>query len=499
MDWDRVVEYPGRGHFMARASDVLSLERDMALITWRPKDLQDPAKTYTPVHIADLQKSYSMIDWKTYFEGTLNAQSVDALSNLTIIDVTPSYMDSLMSVLQQHSTETIRYYMIWRFLLHYTDRLSDEFRKPMQDFDQLIKGTSTFPPRWRQCVDFSTDAMGFVAGKAFVDRKFSKDSKVHAEQMVTEIRISFRKHLEQASWLDAETKAKALLKESTIRQLIAYPDFLFNDTYMNTRYRGLKVDEEGYFKNAVNIAQFEKAYEMSEITRPVDRNEWLMFPQEINAYYSPRSNKIAFPAGILQPPFWQSGASMAANFGGIGTIMGHEVTHGFDNHGRLFDGDGMMQDWWSNSSQVEFQNATKCFIDQYAQYDATLPTYAPRSTKIVKPASKTDSTLTLGETLADNGGLRVAWDAWKSSPSVPTQRLPGLQHIPDDQLFFLSFAQNWCTNTRPQDLEKRLLIDEHPAPWVRVNGAVSNSQEFQRAYQCGANAKMNPSKRCSLW
>jgi predicted metalloendopeptidase len=332
--------------------------------------------------------------------------------------------------------------------------------------------------RFKRCADATQGALGELVGKLYVEREFPGDSKAIAVEMMRDVQDAFAASLPGLGWMDDATRARALEKKTALENKIGYPD-VWRD------YSKLDIVPKAYFANAMAASAFETARQLAKIGKPVDRREWRMTPQTVNASYNPLANQITFPAGILQPPFFHRSFPAAVNYGAVGTVMGHELTHGFDDQGRKFDPKGALREWWEAPVAAKFERQAQCIKDQYSAFE-------------IEPGVHVNGALTLGENIADVGGLKQSYDAYKSwekrhgkGPSVPG--------LTPDQLFFVAHGQVWCGLVTPEEARLRVTTDVHSPPRPRVVGPISNHPAFASAFQCKAGAPMNPAPKCEVW
>ncbi|KAI0221726.1 Neprilysin-4 [Lamellibrachia satsuma] len=307
--------------------------------------------------------------------------------------------------------------------------------------------------------------------------------------MITDLREAFTTMLTEVTWMDESTRDLAISKANAISEKIGYPENIMSDEYLDLKYKQLVPQEKTYYENVVNIWNVGVKNNLNKVNERVDKEEWNTGPATVNAYYSPSKNVIVFPAGILQPPFYSRNFPKSVNFGGIGVVIGHEITHGFDDQGRQFDLNGNLKQWWPNDVIKKFNQRAQCIVDQYSSY--TVP----------QVGINVNGKLTQGENIADNGGLKesfLAYRNWVSRQGREEDVLPGL-NLDNNQLFFLSFAQLWCGTKRPEKYMEQLKSDPHSPGRFRVIGSVSNSKDFAHAYKCPAGSKMNPVKKCDVW
>ncbi|RWS12030.1 endothelin-converting enzyme 2-like protein [Dinothrombium tinctorium] len=356
---------------------------------------------------------------------------------------------------------------------------------PLPD-GKSIWGSEGSESPWRYCVSDTNNVMGFALGAMFVQNVFHGDSKPMAELMIAEIKSAFIENLPNLKWMDAETRKLAKEKADAITDMIGFPDFILNPEKLDEKYEGLNFAEDEYFENNVKFNMFSLKKNIKKIGKPANRSEWEMTPPTVNAYYTPTKNQIVFPAGILQAPFYDVNYPKSLNFGAMGVVMGHELTHAFDDQGREYDKSGNLHHWWKNSTIKNFEERIKCFIDQYNAYEVN--------------GDHINGKQTLGENIADNGGLKAAFHAfegWMKTHPVELP-LPGL-NLTNRQLFFIGFAQVWCSVTTPEALKLQILNDPHSPAQFRVIGTVSNSYEFAKEFNCKPGSPMNPVKKCEVW
>ena len=382
--------------------------------------------------------------------------------------------------------------------------LSQPFLDAAFAFSKALSGATAPPDRWKRCTARTDGALGFMTGRAFVDVAFSAEQLQASKAMIAGIKTAFKGNLKGLSWMDAATQQKAAEKADAVYDMIGYPDWIQCDRVdpspggkcpktLATYYASFAVgDGDSYFQVHENGAKFDVAQNIADLSKPVDKFRWGMSPPTVNAYYSPSKNEIVFPAGILQPPFYHGHEALAAlNFGGIGSVIGHELTHGFDDQGARYDKDGNLEPWWPAGVTAAFKLKTQCIEAEYDHF--------------MFDNEHVNGKLTLGENIADNGGIKQSYTAWQAAAAAAgaagTQRLPGLPDYGPAQLFFISYAQVWCNAIRPEEAKRLLVVDPHaPHKW-RVNGVMQNQPSFAEAFQCAAGTPMNPGagKRCTVW
>ena len=471
----RMFELLGDDDAAARAKSVVAFETRLAE-AWMPRDeLRDPKKRYNPVDRKALQKMTPGIPWDAYFRGTGHA-------DVTALNVAPRvYFEGMQKVLKSTKPEVLRAYLRWHVVHGAANHLPERFVQASFDFyGKTLRGQQTLEPRWKRCVDATDGALGEILGQDYVASQFAGDSKQIALDMIQQIEAAFAEGLGQLSWMDDTTRERALEKMHAVVNKIGYPE-QWRD------YGGLEVGDD-HLANMLAAAAFEFDREARDVGQPVDRKRWYMTPPTVNAYYNPSANEMVFPAGILQPPFFDPEFPMAMNFGGIGMVMGHELTHGFDDQGRKFDGSGRMTQWWEDSVVERFEEQAACVEALYDGYE-------------VQPGLTLNGKLTLGENIADFGGIKQAYRAfrqWASDNDVAIDA-PAMDGLTQAQLFFVSYGQIWCTKATPEIERVLALTDPHAHSRYRVNGPLSNLPEFWETFSCEENQPMRPQNTCEVW
>lgn len=454
------------------ARTVMDLETRLAKASMARVDRRDPYKVYNRLEREGLEKLAPAFAWNAYFD----ALGQGDIRKLNV--ATPDFFRGLNEVVQQTPPEAIRTYLQWQLLDAAAPALSEPFVQ--EDFTfraHNLTGEEQILPRWKRCVESVDRVMGEALARPFVAATFGAEGKKEAQQLVRGIEDAFAANLGNLDWMDAPTKERATEKLEAVYNKIGFPDRWRN-------YDKLEVDAQSYLANLLQGAAFETRRDLAKIGKPLDRTEWFMSPPTVNAYYSPLLNEMVFPAGILQTPFFDTKAPHAANAGGIGMVMGHELTHGFDDKGRQFDAKGNLREWWTPEVGKAYESKAQCVVDQYAGYTVE--------------GQHLNGELTLGENIADIGGLKLAWLALQKRQQEKGEG-PAVNGFSEDQQFFLSFAQSWCANRRPEYARMLVTVDPHSPPEYRVNGTVSNLPGFAEAFSCPAGAKMAPQKRCEVW
>ena len=459
----------------AMAGRVMTFETELAKFSRPRAELRDPEKIYNKMDRAGLQKLTPRLDWDSYFK----AMGHPEITQLNI--ATPEFFTGLENLGHATDAATLQAYLQWCVLRDAAASLPKNFDEEQFNFyAKTLRGQKEQQARWKRCVARTDGALGDILGQEFIKSQFAGDSKKIARELIETVQVAFANGLPQLEWMDDATRQRALGKKGAIANKIGYTD-KWKD------YGKLKIKKGDYFGNLVASDRFEFDREAAKIGKPVDKTEWGMTPPTVNAYYNPLNNEIVFPAGILQPPFFSKDYPAAMNYGGIGMVMGHELTHGFDDQGRKFDAQGKMTEWWEPSVATKFEERAACIEKQYAGYE-------------VQPGVNLNGKLTLGENIADNGGIKEAYNAYKlyeaKYPGTEKAAVPGMTN---DQLLFVAFAQTWCSLATPEIERELVTVDPHSPPRFRVNGPLSNYDQFAKTFQCAEGTPMNPKDRCEVW
>ena len=456
----------------AEAKTVMDIETGLAKGALDRTSRRDPSKVYhkmTPKELAALSPNFG---WDVYLEG-IGAPPIHALN----VDE-PEFIKHMDSLLQSASLDDWKTYLRWHVVHSSAAMLPAKFvDEDFNFFSKTLAGTKQLPPRWKRCVRNTDGGLGEVVGKEYVELTFGAGGKERTLKMVQELEKSLGDDVDHLSWMSPATKQQAHVKLAAVTNRIGYPD-KWRD------YSALKIVRGDALGNLFRANAFDLQHELSKIDKPVDKGDWPYPPMTVNATYNAQMNNITFPAGILQPPFFDKQADDAMNYGAIGAVIGHELTHGFDDEGSQFDAQGNLRNWWTPEDKKQFDERTQCVADQYSGYTAV-------------DDLKVKGKLTLGENVADNGGMRIAYMALLSA--LAGSEPPPIDGLTAPQRFFLGWANVWCQN-RTDSLKRMLVtVDPHsPGEW-RVNGVVSNMPEFREAYHCKADAPMVRQNACRVW
>lgn len=482
----------------ADAQKIVAWEKQLAEMYLPKEELDDARKTYHPMTIAHAKQQYPLLV-SAFFSGLRTGGGVESIGDdtQTIVIRTPAFFARAEAFVNSLSLDDLKLFYSYELATHYASSLSEPFRaNAFAFFGEALSGQQERTPNWKLCLRATTRTLPTLVGKYFAQRSFDDATDHVASSLIKQIERAMLRTLHQAPWLDEKTREAALKKLNLLSNLVGYPKHPLEYNFT--------LNELDYWSNVQAISEFELQRQLSRVGAAVDRAEWLMAASDVNAYYTAPNNQIVFPAGILQPPFFDAHRHQAMNFGAIGSVMGHELTHGFDNHGRLFDGYGNMKNWWTNRTEREFSKRAQCLIDQYSSF-------AVKSLDQSTTLGHINGVFTLAENIADNGGVKLAFEAYRSylaSHRVQTAN-PWNEddthstsldvHLDAERLFFLSFGQAFCGKSKDATMTRRLTSDPHSPEHWRVNGVLMNNRDFARVYACPKDSPMNPEHKCELW
>ncbi|NXG89249.1 NEP protein, partial [Stercorarius parasiticus] len=475
---------------------VMDLEKEIANATTKSEDRNDPLLLYNKMTLAQLQNNFSLeidhkvFNWSKFINDIMSTVQINVENTEHVIVYDPEYLIKLKSILNKYTPRDLQNYMIWRFVMDLVNSLSRNYKDTRNAFRKALYGTTSETAVWRRCANYVNGNMENAVGRLYVEEAFAGDSKHVVEEMIADIRDVFIKTLDELTWMDAETKKKAEQKATAIRERIGYPDeIVTDDSKLNSEYQELNYKEEEYFENIIQNLVFTQKKRLKKLREKVDKEEWISGAAVVNAFYSASRNQIVFPAGILQPPFFSASQPKSLNYGGIGMVIGHEITHGFDDNGRNFNENGDLVDWWTEESARNFKDLSQCMVYQYGNFSWDLA-----------GGQHLSGINTLGENIADNGGVRQAYKAYENfvKKHGKEKLLPGLE-MNHKQLFFLNFAQVWCGTYRPEYAVNSIKTDVHSPGKFRVIGSLQNSPEFSEAFSCSKTNYMDPAKKCRVW
>ena len=457
------------------AKNIMAFETELAKTSMGVVDLREPEKTYHMQPIATFEATIPGVDFGS-FQDAIHSPRVSELNNAT-----PEYLPAMMKALHTADLDTLKAYMRYEVLTKSAGRLPKKFDAENFDFyGRKLNGQPEQAARWKRCSNSVNGALGEALGKVYVEQYFSADSKAKMVQMVSDIEAAMDRDIDQLDWMSAATKARAKEKLHLVANKIGYPD-KFRD------YSKLEIKPDDALGNQQRAEAFENDRQLAKIGQPVDHTEWGMSPPEVNAYYNPSMNDINFPAGILQPSFYDPSQDDAVNYGHIGAVIGHELTHGFDDEGKKFDGKGNLSDWWTTDDTKKFESRTGCIENEYGNFVAV-------------DDVKVNGKLTLGENTADNGGLLLAYLAYLDRAKKEGVNLAAKKDgYTAPQRFYIGFAQNYCENSRPEQVRNQVLTDPHSPDHFRANGAIVNQPGFAGAFGCKKGSPMVPVNSCRVW
>jgi len=463
------------------AASVLEIETALAQASTSRTDLREPENRYHIYTLADFEKLTPDFDFSIYFKD-IKIRSFDSLNVST-----PKFFEALSGLIAKEPVDAWKSYFRWHTIHGSATNLPKAFfDENFAFFGQTLQGQKEPTPRWKQCTAATDGALGEAVGQDWVKNNFPPAAKASMDKLVAALEKALGEDIKTLPWMSDETKKAAQEKLDMIRNKIGYPD-KWRD------YSALKVKRDDLIGNLHRNAVFERDYDLNKLGKPVDEKEWGMTPPTVNAYYEPSLNDINFPAGILQPPFFDPNIDPAVNFGGIGVVIGHEMTHGFDDEGSKYDGKGNLREWQTEEDRKKFTERTDCEVAEYGGFEAA-------AAHDDVPAAKLNGKLTLGENTADNGGLRIAWiallDTLAEGHKSIDEKIDGYTEA---QRYFLGFAQVWCQNQTEKSARQSALVDSHsPGRW-RVNGTVQNFDEFGKAFGCTKGQPMYPVNSCRVW
>ena len=453
------------------ASDVVALETEIARISRDKVARRDPRGSYHKIDRAGVDRAMPRLSWDAYWAQV----GLPRVEDVTVTSV--ELLAGLNQLLASTRPEVWRAYLAFHVADDATPLLTAQLEDARFAFLSALTGQPEQSPRWKRCVAQTADALGDLVGRVFVRDRFGGASKAAAELAVHAIVAAMAANLDALPWMDEATRAGSRAKLDAMTYQIGYPN--------RWRTYGIKLDPRAWAANALAARRAERARQLARIGQPIDRDNWQMTAAQVNASYDPQLNGMVFPAGILQPPFYSARAALPVNLGGMGVVVGHELTHGFDDQGAQYDASGNLVHWWQPDTERAFQQRTRCVIDQYSRYE-------------VDGGTRPGGASTAGENIADVGGVKLAFAAYRQLRSAAPEAVIA-DGFTEDQQFFLGFGQAWCAKMRPDFERMSAVIDVHaPARW-RVDGALSATPEFARAFRCRAGSKMVPARQCVVW
>lgn len=467
---------------------VFQFEKQLAQIHMSLVDRRDYNVIYKKMTLDQLcNKTQIPKQWLMKFVNYLFEQTGKTVPiTETVVSFNTEYVRDAFKLFIKLDKKTQASYIMWHAVHTMAPIVLGKYQDIFDDYYMSKYGIKDRQPRWEICIGDTLSAFGHALARPFVDKVYDKTAKDMSTEMIKAIKYVFTENLESMDWMDEKTKSYARRKAEHILENIGYPDYIMNNTALEAKYKDMITLEGQHFANYMRKRKTNNLNNYAKRGKPVDKSEWGVLPTTVNAYYAPTENKIGFPAAILQWPFYDKRAPRAVSYGGIGMVVGHEISHGFDDQGKEFTIEGNMESWWTNESTHQFKKRTKCFIDQYSNFEMF--------------GKKSNGKQTLGEDLADNGGLQQALKAYKAWVAVNGKEdgLPGLD-LSAEQLFYLAFSQVWCTAYRQSAAQNQIENGLHSLSNFRVIGTLQNNPEFSRVYKCPVGSRMNPKKKCKIW
>jgi putative endopeptidase len=471
----RLLTLAGDANAAASAKAIVAFETEIARIQWSKVELRDPIKAYNKYEVSKLAAMMPGYDWNAYLAATGVAGKVDY-----VIVSQPTYFQALDKVLADTPLDTLKAYFQWQVVRSAAPYLSKQFVDANFDFyGKVLSGVTEQRPRWKRAVASTESALGESIGKVYVEQYFPPEYKARMDVLVKNLLAAFKQSINTLEWMTPATRKEAQAKLAKFTTKIGYPS-KWKD------YSSMTVKRDDLLGNVRRSSEYRYAFEMNKLGKPIDREEWLMTPQTVNAYYNPEMNEIVFPASILQPPFFDPKADDAVNYGAIGAVIGHEISHGFDDQGAQYDGNGNLRDWWSEADHKNFKVKTGQLVSQYNAF-SPLPGY------------NVNGELTLGENIGDNSGLAVAYKAYKLS--LKGKKAPVIDGLTGDQRFFMGWSQVWRMKMRDPALIQQIKTDPHSPGQYRANGTMRNQPGFYDAFGVKPGDKMylEPKDRVIIW
>ena len=469
----RMLELAGLGgaHAKQATADVMRIETELAKASKTRVERREPTTMYNRLDRAGVASAAPRFLWDDYWKG-LGFPDVQAITVTS-----PRYLAGLNALIANEKPAAWKSYLVWHVVRALASNLPKAFVDEAFAWEATLSGQKEQRVRWKRCVAATDQAIGELLAQSFVKAWFTPESKEATERYVHEIATAFGAEVEKLDWMDAATKARAAEKLKTLAYLIGYPK--------KWKTYDFDIKPKSYLENTLAGRAWRLRFNLMKVGKPLDREEWRMTPPTVNAYYSAQKNHMVFPAGILQPPFFNPKAAIPVNLGGMGMVVGHELTHGFDDKGAKFDDKGNLANWWTDGDKTRFKSKTDCISDQYGQYEAL-------------PGVKLNGQLTLGENIADAGGIKLAFRAYRAMRKDAPQRVRA-GGFTEDQQFFLGVGQSWCIKLSDEVARLRAQTDSHSPGRFRVNGPLANSPDFAAAFSCSEGAPMRRANACAVW
>ncbi|CAL4068066.1 unnamed protein product [Meganyctiphanes norvegica] len=472
--------------------DNIEFEIEIAKLVLPKEERRNYTKLYNKISIFDLEKLGPGIPWLKYFNHMLSPNFI-VNDDEPLILYAKKFISKITKLIESTPKKTVANYLMWHVAKSSAPSLNEEVRELKLKYEKQIRGIKKQKERWDECIQILTSRhtdLAYAVGSTYVKALFKEDAKNAADEMARYIHTAFNEILKNIDWMDDVTKERAINKAQQITTKIAYPPELLDDKKLNEFYDGLTINSGEFLMQRRNLSKFTADYKIKQLREWVDKNDWKTYGKAavVNAFYSADTNSIVFPAGILQGVFFNADRPKYMNYGGIGYVIGHEITHGFDDKGRQFDANGNLRDWWEKETEEKFLEKANCMIWQYGNYS------------VPELGMKLNGKLTQGENIADNGGAKEAYLAYKTwvQDHDEEKALPGLPYTPY-QLFWINLASVWCGKKTEKSLKLGILTDSHAPYRFRINGPLSNNEDFARDWNCPLESGMNPKHKCKVW
>jgi len=462
------------------AANVLDFETRLVAAYEPYYPITETEYWYNLFHSNEFGALSDWIDWGRVVNASLNGR----LGNESVVVENVKYLANISILLENTEPKVVVEYLWWTIMRGWNLHLTEDFRGAYYDYAKALTGLSREPARGDVCVDVANSYVGLITGAFYVEETFPASTKTKVQEMIENIIDTFIQNIQELGWMSTTTKSEAIRKANSINVKIGYPEIIMDEDGLEEWYKDLEVVPTEWFSTVLNWRIWDQRQYVARFGKLKDVSRWEMYPSEVNAYYQPTSNEIVFPAGIFQDPFYKSGTMEAVIYGGIGVVIGHEISHGFDDSGSHFDQVGNLEDWWTEADLDEFDRRTRCIANQYAEYEVN--------------GEHLNGNMTLGENIADNGGVHVSLMAYLASQTENELPLIGLEMTPE-QMFFLGHARVWCATITDEKVHQQILTDPHSPSDFRVIGPLSNSEAFAEAFSCPAGSEMNPKTKCEVW
>lgn len=469
--------------------ELINFETEIAKISVGVSDRRDMEGNYRRMNVSSLSQLYQQFDWLKYLRATFEDADVTIEEDEPIVLWMKPYYDALFPLLKKTPKRTIANYIVWRMITPQIITLDEKFSLMQLEFRKVTEGVKGLKARGLRCADTTNKYMDHATGRLYAEKIFGPRERDHMLELISYLRRIFKEIVTTADWMDQQTKKEALTKLEAMKSLIGFPSFIFNDTILTDVYSNISISDN-FFESLRKLRRHAGLRQLAELRQP-SYERWPERPAIVNAFYHSGLNAIVFPAGILQSPYYDINYPASISFGGIGLVIGHEITHGYDASGRAFDAKGLLHNWWSDFSLENYNERATCVINHYSQFEV------PNINMTI------NGNMTLSENIADIGGIKLshlAYKQWLKEHNNKDIRLPGLSCFTNEQLFFINTAQLWCSKFTDEAAKRSVLTSVHSLPMFRVLGELRNSNEFTDAFSCRKGSYMNPDQpKCSLW